>query len=277
VVLRLAHRGNGGTLVLYNLAWAVFLVPWSVVAVPVATSAFPRLSARVDSGDHAGYAANTALGLRLVFVASAASAAALAAAAIPVARVLALRVPGNADTVALAWALAAFAPGLLGYALVAYLGRALYAVESWRFAAVAVCTGWVVVIVADLGLVPAFSARWRVVALAIGNSIGMSVSGALLLFGIARVTSRVGLHGLRRTAPGAIAGMGVGLAIGLLIVWAVGPHSAVVSVAIAVLAVAVAGACSVAINLALEPAAERTRLRAQVFGSLSARGGEIVG
>jgi putative peptidoglycan lipid II flippase len=277
VVLRLAHRGDGGTLVLYNLAWAVFLVPWSVVAVPVATSAFPRLSARIDVGDREGFATATALGLRMVVIATAAAAAALAAAAVPASRVLALRVPGNGDTVALAWTLAAFAPGLIGYGLVAYLGRALYAVEAWRFAAVAICAGWAVVIIADLALVPAFSARWRVVALGIGNSIGMTLAGALLVAGIARATTGHALAGTRRTLAGSMAGGSVGLGLGLLVAWAIGQHAVGVSVLVALVTGGIAIAGAVAIAMAFEPAQERNRLRNRLFGQAGVRGGETVG
>ena len=267
VVLRLAHRGDGGTLVLYNLAWAVFLVPWSVVAVPVATSAFPRLSARADRGDETGFAAAAAVGLRMVVMTTAAATAVLIGVAIPAARVLALRVPGNADTVALAWTLVAFAPGLLGYGLVAYLGRALYARTNWRVAATAICVGWLVVIIADLALVPVFSARWRVVALGIGNSIGMTAAGILLLVGAARTSRGQALAGLPRTAcasaVGAVAGVGVGLAV----VAGLGPHSATGSVLVAVLVGMVAGVSCLAVAFGLEPDVERRRLRAQIFGS----------
>jgi putative peptidoglycan lipid II flippase len=275
VVLRLAHRGDAGALVLYNLAWAVYLVPWSVVAVPIATSAFPRLSARVDSGDRAGYAGAAALGLRMVTVATAAAAAGLAATSVPAARVLVLRVPGNGDTAALAWTLAAFAPGLLGYGLVAYLGRALYALERWRFAATAICAGWIVVIAADLALVPSFAARWRVVALAIGNSIGMTVAGIALLVGVARATQRRALQGMRRTTAGSLVGAAVGLAIGLAVVWALGPHSAGVSVLVALVAGVLAVAASVLVTMAVEPASERSRLRAQLLGPLRLRGESV--
>ncbi len=48
VVIVLANsRGGSGALVLYSFAWAVFFVPYAVLAVPIATSAFPELSARV--------------------------------------------------------------------------------------------------------------------------------------------------------------------------------------------------------------------------------------
>ncbi|HEX7104399.1 MAG TPA: lipid II flippase MurJ [Acidothermaceae bacterium] len=277
VVLRLAHRGDAGALVLYNLAWAVYLVPWSVVAVPIATSAFPRLAARGDSGDQAGYAAAASLGLRIVTVATAAAAAGLVVTSAPAARVLVLRVPGNGDTTALAWTLAAFAPGLLGYGLVAYLGRALYALQRWRFAAAAICGGWVVVIAADLALVPAFDARWRVVALAIGNSIGMTVAGLALLVGVARATRRRVLSGMARTAAGSLAGVIAGLAVGLAVVWLLGPHSAGVSVFVALVAGAVAIAVAVLVTMVVEPASERARLRSQLFGPLRLRGGESVG
>jgi len=49
VVIVLANsRGGSGALVLYSFAWAVFFVPYAVLAVPIATSAFPELSARAE-------------------------------------------------------------------------------------------------------------------------------------------------------------------------------------------------------------------------------------
>jgi putative peptidoglycan lipid II flippase len=269
VVLRLSHGGDAGTLVLYNLAWAVFLVPWSVVAVPVATSAFPRLSARADRGDHGGFAATAAIGLRTVLLVTAAATAMLVAVAVPVSRILALRVPGNADTVALAWALVAFAPGLIGYALVAYIGRALYALTQWRVATVAICAGWLVVIAVDLALVRAFSGRWRVVALGLGNSIGMTVSALLLLAGLARASGRASLAGAARTSPASIAGASVGIAAGLGVVTVLGQHGALISVLVAAVAAVVAGLACVIVGLALEAADERRRVLALVA---SARG-----
>jgi putative peptidoglycan lipid II flippase len=276
VVVRLANGGASGTLVLYNLAWTVFLVPWAVVSVPVAISAFPRLSARADAGDLTAYGAATAAGLRVVLLVTAAAVAAIAAAAEPIARLLAFRVPGNADTTALALALGLFAPGLLGYGLVAYLGRALYARTRWRFAAAAICLGWLVVIVADLALVPAFAARWRVVALAIGNTAGMTVAGVALLVGVARTSGGSALAGIHRTVPGAIAGAVVGFGLGMAVATAVGPRSALGSVWVAGLAGAVAAAGCLAVGVACEPAAERRRL-VDLVRRMALRGGGAIG
>ena len=104
------------------------------------------------------------------------------------ARILAQHGPGstNADVHALARAIAAFAPGLLGYGLVAHLGRALYARGHGRVAASATVAGWVAVIVADIALVSAIARADTVPALALGNSIGMTVAGFLLGWALLR-------------------------------------------------------------------------------------------
>jgi putative peptidoglycan lipid II flippase len=260
VVVRLAHRGSGGSLVLYNLAWTVFLVPWAVLAVPIATAAFPRLVARADLGDVAGYSAAVATGVRVVVLVSACAAAAVAAAASPIARVLALRAPGNSDTRALALTLAAFAPGLIGYGLVAYVGRALYARQSWQVAGIAICGGWAAVVLADFLLVAAFSARWRVVALGLGNSIGMTVAGVLLIAGLRRVTGTTSLAGLGRSSSGALLGAGAGLGLGYLVSRALGAGSVGPSLVVAAVSATLAGATCVTIALAVEPVAARAEL-----------------
>src|SRR6201986_1079787 len=55
VVIVLANRsGDPGALVLYGFAWAVFVVPYAVLAVPIATSTFPELSAASDVSLDAG-------------------------------------------------------------------------------------------------------------------------------------------------------------------------------------------------------------------------------
>jgi putative peptidoglycan lipid II flippase len=112
-----------------------------------------------------------------------------------VARVLAAGVPGPESVAALTDATAAFAPGLVGYGLVALLGRALYARGDGRTPAVATVTGWLVVTVADIALV-AVGPFDRVTALGLGNTIGMSVAGVLLVAGIRRAAP----DALRRTA-----------------------------------------------------------------------------
>jgi putative peptidoglycan lipid II flippase len=209
VVVRLANgRGGPGAYPAYTYAWTLFLLPWAVLAVPVATSAFPRLSAAAHAKDWARFAAVSAVTIRTVVTLSALGAAGLAATAMPVAGLFRRSMPGD-----LALGLVAFAPGLVGYGLLALISRALFAADRGRASATAVVAGWVTVIVADLALVAVFPPERTVTALGLGNSIGMTVAGVLLLLALRRTAGDGALTGLRRTAAvavpaGALAGAG---------------------------------------------------------------------
>ncbi len=153
VVLKLAQPpAPVGAMVSYTLTQTLFLLPWAVLAVPVATSAFPRMSAAHSGGDLAAYQRTLASSTRTVLLLSAVAAAALVAAAEPIGVVLGAFLAGEDDPAALAWAVAAFAPGLLGYGLLALLTRALYAAGVTRATAIVTSLGWIVVIAADLAL-----------------------------------------------------------------------------------------------------------------------------
>ena len=207
VVVRLANsRGGSGAYPAYTYAWTLFLLPWAVLAVPVATSAFPRLSAAAQEGDSATFAAVSAVTIRTVVALSALGAAGLAATAMPVARLFRQSMPGD-----LALGLMAFAPGLVGYGLLVLVGRALFAADRGRASAAAVVAGWFVVILADVALVAVFPPERTVTALGLGNSIGMTFAGALLLIALRRAAGEAALAGLTRTATvalptGALAG-----------------------------------------------------------------------
>jgi putative peptidoglycan lipid II flippase len=222
VVVLTNRYGTNGALADYNYAWALYLLPWAILAVPIATSAFPMLSARpaADAPDDRpeGGAANgtqdraafdriAAATTRAVVLASCAGAAALAAVAEPAARVFDGGPQGRPEV--LARAVLAFAPGLLGYGLVAHLGRVLYACGRARAAAVAIVIGWTGVLVADVAVAIVVPADWVVAALGLGNTIGMSVAGGLLLVALGRARGRAALAGFGRAA---LAGLFAGVA-----------------------------------------------------------------
>ena len=211
VVIVLANsHGGSGALVLYSFAWAVFFVPYAVLAVPIATSAFPELSAGSGSFD-----ATSATSTRAIMVASWLGVAGMAGTCIPLARVFQSHVGQAADARQLAIALAAFAPGLLGYGLTANLSRVLYADGRSRASALAVSGGWLLVIVADLLIVPFVPASAVVPWLGAGTAIGLTASGVALLILVRRFRGPDALRGCPRAALAGLAGALAGAAAGL--------------------------------------------------------------
>jgi putative peptidoglycan lipid II flippase len=208
VVTRLANGHGGiGAVVLYNYGWQVFTVPYAVLAIPIAVSAFPALSAARGSDLDLMSATAT----RTVLLLSWLGAALLAGAAIPAARLFASR-PVQARELALA--LAAFAPGLVGYGLVACLSRVLLADgRNWP-AAAAMAGGWLIVIGADIAAVGLVSTRWVVPALGMGNTVGMAASGAALLAAVRQVRGSTAVRGTMRAAAAGLAGAAAGAAAG---------------------------------------------------------------
>jgi putative peptidoglycan lipid II flippase len=232
VVIVLANsRGGSGSLVLYSFAWAVFFVPYAVLAVPIATSAFPELSARTASFD-----ATSATSTRAVTVASWLGVAGMAGTCVPLARVFQSHVSQTADARQLAIALAAFAPGLVGYGLTANLSRVLYADARSRASALAVSGGWLLVIIVDLLIVP-FAPRSAVVPwLGAGTTIGLTGAGIALLILVRRFRGPAALHGCGRATLAGLVGALAGAAAGLGVSVGVRPAGFLPNVGVTLLA-----------------------------------------
>jgi len=274
VVLALATRTGGeGALNVYQYAQAVYLLPYAVLAVPLATAAFPRLSRQAADGDAGGFAATSAATTRAVIVASAVGAAALAGVAPAVQALFAhLDAVGGAVFDALGPAVTLFALGLPGWALVAHLSRSLYALGRGRAAATATAVGWLVVVGASLvavfALVPVRGSAWAaVVGLAAGNSVGMLVAGVLLVLAVRRAAGPSAVAGLARTTV-RVAAIGVVAALAARVVSGVtlgsgraGTSRAVVAALLAgLLVLVVAGPALVALEReTLAPVLRRLR------------------
>lgn len=252
VVLRLANEGTAGSVVVYQLANAVFLLPWAVLAVPIATSAFPTLSARASLADERGYAETAAATLRAVVLVTLAAAAVLVVTAAPTARVLVSRAQGVPSVHALTQALIGFAPGLVGYGLLALLARALYARGDARSPTVATVAGWLVAAGADVVLARLFPVDDRVVALAVGNSIGMSVAGVLLLRALHATTAGGATAGLSRAAVAGAAAAAAAVFTGGRVAAAVADGGVLTSVAQAAAAAAASVAVFAVVTLVLD-------------------------
>jgi putative peptidoglycan lipid II flippase len=208
LVIVLANGGPPGTLVLYTLAQTMYLLPWAVFALPVATSAFPSLVHAHTSDDEEGFAATTATALRATLLLGALGAAALIAIAPDAALVLAATAAGDPDPRLITAGIIGFAPGLIGYGLFALLSRTLYARGAAGAATVATVLGWTSVVVAALALSSTWSSGARVAALSWANTLGMAVLGGALLVLVARRTGRAALRGaVRSGCAGVLAGV----------------------------------------------------------------------
>jgi len=208
VAIRLANDGAPeGTQVLYLLAMTVFLLPWGAVAVPLAISAFPRLSASAERGDEDSYRRTLAPTAAAVLIGCLLGSAAMIAVAEPAARIFVqgTGVPDADLTVTrLSDTIVAFAPGLAGYGLVALLTRALYARGLWKEPTLAVVGGWLLTVAASIGLASALPETARAVALAAGHSTGVLVAGLALIVMTLRSAGRDSLGGLARIGAAAV-------------------------------------------------------------------------
>jgi putative peptidoglycan lipid II flippase len=208
VVILLANsRGAHASIVLYNYGWQVFEAAYAVLAISIAISAFPALSVR----EGAEFDETAAASARAVLLMSFLGTAVLVAVAVPAAHFLA---SDQRQVSQLAAGLALFAAGLAGYGLVACLSRVLLAAGRSRPAAVAVAGGWLLVIAADLLLVRLVSGPWVVAMLALGNTIGLTVSGLALLTAVHRVRGAAALRGALRTGVTGLAAAAAGAAAG---------------------------------------------------------------
>jgi putative peptidoglycan lipid II flippase len=261
VVIVLANRHGGvGALVLYGFAWAVFVVPYAVLAVPIATSAFPELSERSEDFD-----ATSAGSTRAVLLVSWLGAAALAGARVPVARVFESHSVSSASTLAVALAL--FAPGLVGYGLAANLSRVLYALGHSRSPALAVSGGWLLVIAADVAIVPLVPRARVVAALGLGTTIGLTVAGVALLVLVLRARGTAALAGGLRASVAGFAGCVAGVVAGSAVSLALHVSGFFPNVGVSVLVCAVVAVAFLLVVMGvdggdLRAAARRLRARA---------------
>jgi putative peptidoglycan lipid II flippase len=224
VTLRLSKQsGDLGTITVYTYAQAVYLLPYAVLAVPVATSAFPALAARTGAGEDVTRTLQRTL--RAVLVLTGLSVGVLIAAAPAVGAFFSLldasRGDGATSSAALAAlpaTLTAYAPGLVGFGVTALLTRALYVRGRPTDAGLAAALGWVLAAVLPLlvlagGASPATTLRW----LGIGSTLGMTVSGVALVLLVRRTWGPGVTQGAGRTTGALVVAVALAVAVGDLV------------------------------------------------------------
>lgn len=249
VVIRLANdRGGAGTLNVYTYAQAVTLLPYAVLAVPLATAAFPSLARQHAAGEGVAetvaetVAATTAWGadapaqpegavrtLRQAWLATLVvglfGAALLVAVAVPVGAFFSALDVGSASDAsaetlaAMGDAVTLFAPSVAALGVVGLLTRASYVHGSPLVAGGLAATGWLATLVLPLLVLAPEGAGGpdTVRALAAGSSIGLVLAAVLLAVLVGRawgpsalaVPPRPLLGALAGSAAAALAGRGV--------------------------------------------------------------------
>jgi putative peptidoglycan lipid II flippase len=232
-VVLTSRAGGAGALNAVQYVQAVYLLPYAVLGVPVATAAFPRLAEHAAAGRRADFAETAARGTRWILLLSLLGSAVLVAAA-PAVQALfqVLDVAGGGALGSLAESLGWYAAGLTGWALVAQLTRVLYALGRSRPVAAATATGWAVAAAGSVALtltlrglgVPGL--RATLVALGAATSAGMLLAAGLLLRGVARAAGHPALAGVRRAAVTGVTGAVAGGSAGWLVACALVPGGA---------------------------------------------------
>lgn len=235
-VVAVARRyGSAGTIAIYQYTQAIYVLPYAVLAVPLATVVYPQLVARL-AAKHVSRETKDLIANSTALVTLAAC---VGSGALMLGAPLAQQVFGLITAVDyMGAALVAFAPGLVGYALIYQLTRVLYVLDAARSAALATCLGWLVV----AGASWVFSANAKgpavLVYLGAASSAGMSLAGVALALVLAR---RVGARALVPSLK-IVALYLVVSAPALAIAQLLDPTSALGIVGLLALALAVAGA-----------------------------------
>lgn len=209
VVLLTTNITGVGGITVWTYAQTVYLLPYAVLVVPLATAAFPRLT-----DDPVAAVRTLRQTLLAATVAAVAGAGALIAAREQIGTVfLALDAgrdgAGREALEALPATIGLLAPGLIGFALVAVLTRALYAVQRPREAAAGSVLGWAVAAMVPLlvvGSAVADTVGEILMLLALSSSVGMTISGVVLVVLTRRAWGSAALRGWARALGSAGAG-----------------------------------------------------------------------
>jgi len=233
------HRGGPGTLNIYTYVQAVYLLPYAVLAVPIATAAFPALATGMKQSALATGMKQSALATgmnhsaidraqqtlsssaRAITVATCAGAAVLFAAAPPIGAFFAAldagrhSPAGQEALAALPAALSAFAPGLVGFGLLALFTRALYARGRPGVAGGVAACGWLIAAAVPLALLRGDAGpRNTLQSLGLASSLGMTVAAAGLLIAVHRAWGPQVGQGLVRSAVVAVGSGALSAAVG---------------------------------------------------------------
>lgn len=265
------HRGGEGAVNVYAYIQALYLLPYAVLCVPLATAAFPSL---VAEGEEQRRVSGQTLSrtLRAIIAAGALGATVLIAVALPAGRFFAaLDASGDSGEPtsigALQPGLVAYAGGVLGFSVIALLQRAVYARGRAWWGAGIVAAGWLVAALLPLLVLREGAGSDRTLTvLGAGSTLGMTVAAGGLVWLVAREWGADVVRPSARTTVAAVVAAAVGAAAGTALSALIDPHG-LVAAAVTGLAAAVLAAIVFAAVLQVADPRTGSALRARLSRS----------
>ena len=210
----LASSLPAGSLSALNYAWLLMLLPQGIVAQGVATAAFPTFASLEARGQITELRKVLSGSLRAVLFIAIPAAVGLFVWREPLIRMLLQRGQFTAESTQLtAFALAFYAPGLVGHSVVEIVARAFYALHDTRTPVGIGVLSVILNVILSLALRPILAHG----GLALGNTIATTIEMLLLVWLLARRLNGLEWGPLLRTVGRASL---ASLAMGLPLAWA---------------------------------------------------------
>ena len=197
VALALGNGAPGGVAV-FVYAFAFYVLPHALVAVPIATTLSPRVADHWQAGDTVATRDVIDASLRLAVPLLVLAGAGMVALSWPVARVAAFGQTASVGIAPIAHTLAAFGPGLVGYGVAFILVRTLFALGDVKVASRLMIAGAAAGVLTMVVLADLMSPDDRAAALAIGYGTSQAVTAILLARRAHQLTGSVGLRTVAR-------------------------------------------------------------------------------
>jgi putative peptidoglycan lipid II flippase len=213
--------GNGapGGVAVFMYAFAFYVLPHALVAVPMATTLAPRVADRWQERDSAGARRLIEASFGVAVPLLALGGAGMVALAWPLTRAAAFGQTASQGFAPIAHTLVSFGPGLLGYGLSFVMMRVLFAIGDVKRASLLMILAAVMGVVTMVVLSSLLPSNDRAAALAIGYGAAQAVAAALLIVRARSLMGAPSPRSLARSLLSALISAGVA---GVAMLWLVG-------------------------------------------------------
>lgn len=191
------NLGDVGTYAAFNYAYSIYMVPYAVLAVPIATAVFPRISEAVELEDRENLSVLVSRSTRLVLALGLVAVALLVVLARPAQIVIEV---GNPIT-ALDTAMRAMAPSLVGFSMLYHGARVLYAMDAGKRVIQVNSLAWGVVVLTLVAanLAGVSGREPTLIAIGVAMSVGLTVGAIASVFAIRAEIGPEAVRGYVRT------------------------------------------------------------------------------